>query len=57
MKYWLPLEAKGKVKRSVPHDENERQWSVNDCWLCNMVNHSVMWPLLYIYIVLTVLVR
>ena len=57
MKYWLPLYAKEKVKCSLPHQENECQRSVNDCWPSIFVNHSAMWPLLSVYMVLTVLVH
>jgi len=38
MKYSLPVYAKEKVKHSMPHHENERQWSVNNSWLCIMGN-------------------
>jgi len=41
------------VTCSRPHLENERQWNVNDCSPCIMVNHSVIWSVLPIYIVLT----
>jgi hypothetical protein len=43
------------MKCSLPHLENERQWSVNDGWPSIMVNYHTMWPLLSIYEVLTVL--
>jgi len=45
------------VKRTLPHYENECQWSINDCWPSMMVKHSALWPLQSIYIVLTVFVR
>jgi len=54
--YWLPLLAKVKVKRFIPHLQNERQQTFNDCWPSIMVNHSAMWLLLSIYIVLTVII-
>jgi hypothetical protein len=38
MRYWLPLDAKQRVKRSLPHHENERQQRVNDCWSCILGN-------------------
>jgi len=41
------------VTCSLPDLENEHQRSVNDYWPCIMVNHSAMWSLLSIYIVLT----
>jgi hypothetical protein len=41
----------------MPHLQSERQQSVNDCWLSIMVNHSAMWRLLSIYIVLTVIIH
>jgi hypothetical protein len=44
-----------KVKRFLPHLQNERQLTVNDCWPSIIVNHSVMWQLLSIYIVFTVI--
>jgi len=31
--------------RSLPHHANERQWSVNDFWLCIIGNPS--WELLH----------
>ena len=42
---------------SLPHVENERRWSVNHCWPCIKVNHSVKWSLLSIYVVLTGFIR
>jgi hypothetical protein len=30
-KYWQPLMAKTTATCSLPHRENERQWSVNNC--------------------------
>jgi hypothetical protein len=30
--FWLPLWAKRIAILSLPHHENERQWSVNDFW-------------------------
>jgi len=44
------------MKRFLPHLQNERQQSVNDCLPSIMVTHSVMWRLLSIYIVLTVII-
>jgi len=32
MRYWLPLALKATVARSLPHPENECQWSLNDFW-------------------------
>jgi len=29
MRYWQPLQAKTTATCSLPHPENERQWSVN----------------------------
>jgi len=46
-----------EVKRFLPHLQNARQQFVNDCWPSIMVNHSAMWRLVSIYIVLTVTVR
>jgi hypothetical protein len=40
----------------LPHLQNERQPSVNYCWPSIMVNHSAMWWLLSIYVVLTVII-
>jgi hypothetical protein len=34
-----------KVKRLLPHLQNESQPSVNDCCPSIMVNHSTMWRL------------
>jgi hypothetical protein len=44
------------VKCSLPNHENERQQSVNACWLAIMVDYSAMWLLLSIYMVLAILV-
>jgi hypothetical protein len=41
------------VARSLPHSENERQWSVNNFWRSMMVNHNARWQLMAIYTVLT----
>jgi len=46
-----------KVKSFLPDLQNVRQQSVNNCWPSIMVNHSAMWQLLSIYIVLTVSIR
>jgi len=50
--YWLPLQAKEKVKSSLPHDENERQWSVNDSWSCILGNPGGVMLQIVIYEVL-----
>jgi hypothetical protein len=55
--YWLPLLAKVNVKHFLPHLQNEQQQSANDFSPSIIVNHSVMWWLLTIYIVLTVIIR
>jgi len=52
MNHWPPLYPKRIALFSLPHLENDRQWSVNDCWPSIMVNHCAMWPLWSIYIVL-----
>jgi hypothetical protein len=46
-----------RVKRFLPHLQNERQQIVNDCWALFMVNHSAMGRLLCIYIVSTGTIR
>jgi hypothetical protein len=40
----------------LPHLQNELQQSVNNCCPSIMVNHSAMWRLLSIYIILTVII-
>jgi len=37
-KYWLPLEAREKVKSSLAYNENERPRSVNNLWSCILGN-------------------
>jgi hypothetical protein len=54
--YWLPLQIKQIAIPSLPHLQNERQQSINDCWPSIMVNHSAIWQLLPIYIVFTVII-
>ena len=56
-KDWPPLLEIEKIKCSLPYLDNEHQWSIKNCWPCITVNHSVMWPLLFIYISLTVFVH
>jgi len=46
-----------KVKCFLPHVQNARQQSVNNGCPAIMVNHSAMWQLLAIDIVLTVIIR
>jgi len=48
--------ATKQEKRSLPQLEQVRQWSVDDCWLCIMLNHRAKWPLWSINIVLTAFV-
>jgi len=54
--YWLPLEAQMIVKRFLPHLQNEHEHHVNDCWPSIMINPSVMWRLLFKYIIFTVII-
>jgi len=46
--YWPPVYAKIVATPSLPCPKNERQWSVNDFWLC-MVENSMgvrwHWPI------------
>jgi len=35
---WPPLSEKPIAIPSLPHFENKRQWSVNDCWCCILGN-------------------
>jgi len=55
-RHWQRLLAETTATCSLPHPGNERQQSVNDCWPSIMVHHSAMWPLLSIYMDITVLV-
>ena len=54
--YWQLLLAKEIALRSSPHSENERQQSVNDLWLSNDGNSTVLWSLLGITDVLPALI-
>jgi len=38
MRYWPSLGAKTLATHSLPDPENERQWSVTDCWSCIVAN-------------------
>jgi len=38
--YWQPLYSKQVERHSLPHPENERQWSVNNWWSCILGNLS-----------------
>jgi hypothetical protein len=37
-----------KATQEQPHFYNQRQWSVNDFWLCNQLNWKVICSLLFI---------
>jgi len=50
--YWQLLLAKETTPRSSPHSENERQQSVNDCWLRILANLSSDWLHTSIYQIL-----
>jgi len=43
MRYWLPFEAKTIATSSLPHAENEHQWSINDIWFCILGNLPGDW--------------
>jgi len=43
MKYWPPSVLKTNETYSLPHPENECQWSVNDFWSCILVNLNIAW--------------
>jgi len=49
--------GKNASETLLPHLQNARQQSVNDYWPSIMVNHSMLWRLLSVYIVLTVTIR
>jgi hypothetical protein len=51
--YWLPVYVQQIVKHSLPYLEYVRQSRVNNCWPSVIVNHSAMWPLWSIYMILT----
>jgi len=53
MSHWPYFKAKEIVTRSLPHSENERQWSFNDFESCKSGNWKVTCPLLCITDVLT----
>jgi len=36
--YWPPYWWKFKDPRALPHPENERHWSIYDCWSCILGN-------------------
>jgi len=38
--FWPPLLAKQIEISSLPHNENERQWSLNDYCSCVLGNHT-----------------
>jgi len=48
MRYWLPSKSKIIALCSLPHSENECQWSVNNVQSCIYGNWQVTWPLLSI---------
>jgi len=41
--YWQPLYSKQVERRSLPHPENERQWTINNWWSCIQGNLSGTW--------------
>jgi len=41
--YWQPSYCKQVERRSLPHPENECQWSVNNGWSCVLGNLSGTW--------------
>jgi hypothetical protein len=45
--------AKEEATRSLPDDENQCQWSINDFWSCMMVDQTVRLLLMAMYGVLT----
>jgi len=44
MWYLLPLGPTATAAHSLPHPENERQWSLKDFWSCIFGNlHVALW--------------
>ena len=41
--YWQPSEAIEIATWSLPHADNEHQWSINDLWLCILGNLTRDW--------------
>jgi len=56
MRYRQPLEAKTTATCSLPHPENERQWSINNCWSCLSGNQGIAQIFEYITELLTSLI-
>jgi len=56
MRYWQPLGAKTTATRSLPHPENEGQWSVNDFWCCIFGNQGIAQIFKHITELLTTLI-
>jgi hypothetical protein len=58
--FWMhmpPWWSKQREIRSLPQDENECQWSVNDCWPRITANQRAKLQILVIYINSTILIR
>jgi hypothetical protein len=53
MRYWQPLEAKTTVTRSLPHLENECEWTVNCIRYCIVCNPAIVQIFVHITDVLT----
>jgi hypothetical protein len=40
MKSWQPFQLKQRMAHTLPHDESEYQWSVNNLWSCILGNQG-----------------
>jgi len=56
IQYWHPLLAKTKAKCSLPHPENECQWSVTSFSCCIFGNQGIAQIFAFITDLLTVLI-
>jgi hypothetical protein len=55
IRYWKHLLAKTTATYSLPHPENERQWSVNSFSCCKFGNQGIAWIFAFISELLTAL--
>jgi len=45
IRYWQPLLSETTATYSLPHPENDCQWSVNNLWFCKYGNQTMIWLL------------
>ena len=43
MRYWQPFGAKTTATRTLPHADNQHQWSINYFWSCIFGNQGIVY--------------